>query len=82
MTRLLLTTLIPLVLAACAAPKPEGAQAQGDNVTCEREVQVGSMIPKSSCRSASQRAADRAAVDEMGQALKNKAIQSPMPNGK
>jgi hypothetical protein len=81
MTRLLLTTLIPLALAACAAPQPDGTQAQGQDVTCQRETQVGSMIPKSSCRTASQRAADRAAVDEMNQAVKNQAVQSPMPTG-
>jgi hypothetical protein len=68
MTRLPLL-LIPLVLAACAA------------VNCQREDQIGSAIPRTHCRSASQRAADRAAVDEMNQALKNHPGQSPMPTG-
>jgi len=79
MTRLLLP-LIPFVLAACAAtPKPDGTSAQGD--TCERETQVGSMLPRSHCRSASQRALDRAGVEEVNQALKNHPVQSPMPTG-
>lgn len=80
MTRLLLLC-IPLMLAACAAPKPEGAVAQGDDVVCDRETQVGSMLPKTRCRSATQRAADRAGVDEMAQAVKNHPGQSPMPTG-
>jgi hypothetical protein len=80
MTRLPLL-LIPLVLAACAAPQPEGTLAQGDAVNCQREDQIGSAIPRTHCRSASQRAADRAAVDEMNQALKNHPGQSPMPTG-
>ncbi|MFG6488574.1 hypothetical protein ACG04R_17940 [Roseateles sp. BYS78W] len=83
MTRLLLT-LLPLALAACAAPEPNTTTttAQADDTTCQVETQVGSIIPKKQCRTASQRAADRAAVDEMGQALKNHPGQSPMPTGK
>ncbi|NCT82913.1 MAG: hypothetical protein GXC94_07205 [Comamonadaceae bacterium] len=74
--------LLPLALAACAsAPKPETAAAQGDAVSCKRETQVGSMLPSTQCRTAMQRAADRAAVDEMNQALKKQAVQSPMPGG-
>ena len=63
-------------------PDPEeGAVAQGDDVVCDRETQVGSMLPKTRCRSATQRAADRAGVDERAQAVKNHPGQSPMPTG-
>jgi len=84
MTRLLLS-LIPLVLAACAAapaPQPGTTAANDDDASCRRETQIGSAISKSSCRTASQRAADRAGVDEMAQAVKNHPGQSPMPGGK
>ncbi len=82
MTRLLLS-LIPFALAACAAaPKPDAVAARGDDTSCRRETQVGSMLPSTQCRTATQRAADRAAVDEMNQALKKQAVQSPMPGGK
>ncbi|MFG6458766.1 hypothetical protein [Roseateles sp. BYS96W] len=81
MTRLLL--LAPLLLAACAATAPDdNKQAQEDGVTCRRETQVGTSIPKSHCRSNTQKAADRAAVDDMTQSIRNHPGQSPMANGK
>jgi len=86
MTRLLhLAPLFvaPLLLAACAATAPNGdKQAQEDGVSCRRETQTGTIIPKSHCRSNAQKAADRAAVDDLSQSIRSLPGQPPTGSGK
>ncbi|MFG6468550.1 hypothetical protein [Roseateles sp. BYS87W] len=66
MKRLLLS-LLPLTLAACAAApdRQEVALAPLDKDTiCERESTTGTSLPKTRCRTAEQRRADQAGVQQ------------------
>ena len=82
MKNLFLSCLLALGLAGCAsAPTPAGetVAANDSDVYCERETPTGSMRPKTSCRSAEQRAADRAGVTATSEAIRN---QRNLPPGK
>ncbi|HEY0953228.1 MAG TPA: hypothetical protein VGE36_00620 [Roseateles sp.] len=68
MNRLLL--LMPLALAACAATPPPGTPLAADQISCDREVRVGSNLPTTRCRSAAQREAERRSVEAMGENLR------------
>jgi hypothetical protein len=82
MKRLLLP-LVPLVLAACASTPPAGPQAAtgatDKGTVCERDIPTGSMLSKSTCRTAEQREAERAGVAATAEAIRN---QRNMPPGK
>ncbi|MFN3305260.1 MAG: hypothetical protein ACK44A_16300 [Roseateles sp.] len=70
----LLTPLIPLMLAACAAPPAEKtvplAAMDGDTI-CEREARSGTNLPTRRCRTAEQRKAEREGVERTEEARRN-----------
>lgn len=72
--RRLLTPLILLMLAACAAPPTDKtvpqAGADGDTI-CEREPRSGTNLPTRRCRTAEQRQAEREGVARTEEARRN-----------
>jgi hypothetical protein len=64
--------MLPLVLAACAAPKPtnEAGEVVSSDVTCDREVRTGTILPKTHCSTAADREAARQAARQAGEAIR------------
>ena len=82
MKQLLPLLLVATALVGCAADsatKDATAASNGSDVYCERETPTGSMMSKTTCRSAEQRAADRAGVTATAEAIRN---QRNLPPGK
>lgn len=78
MKHLLLASLSAFALAGCAsAPAPADASAENDGVVCAREVPTGSMMFKTKCRSAEERADDRAAANVTADAVRSQANKPP-----
>jgi hypothetical protein len=68
MNRLLLLALLPAALLGCAtAPTPAPAAnapvVASQDLSCEREVKTGTMMPTTRCRTAEQREADRKSAE-------------------
>lgn len=65
--------LLPLALAACTtAPKPAspGGEVASSDVTCDREVRTGTILPRTHCASAADREAARQAARQVGEAIR------------
>ena len=76
--KLLTVPLLSLVLTACAA-SPRGQQAEDAAGTiCEREAHTGSMLSSTRCRTEAQRAAEKRAVDTLGNSVRP---SNPAPAG-
>ena len=69
--------LLPLLLAACAsAPKPtnEAGEVVSNDVTCDREVRTGTILPKTHCSTAADREAARQAARQAGEAIRPQGV--------
>lgn len=65
--------LLPLALVACAtAPQPtdKAGEVVTSEVTCDREVRTGTILPKTHCSTAAEREAARRAAREAGEAIR------------
>lgn len=72
MKRLALS-LLPLALAACATatqPANKGGDVVSSDVTCDREVRTGTILPKTHCSTAAERDAARRAAREATDAIR------------
>jgi hypothetical protein len=69
-----LLALLPLLMAACAAPAPaEKIAGDDENVVCELGSSIGSNRLTRQCRTAAQRDKDKADVEAFGGQLRRNA---------
>ena len=74
---LLLLTLSLAALAGCANVPEQNAQAAAPKVRCERETQIGSMMPKKDCGPAVSDDERRRLADELRNQTKPSGITAP-----